>query len=99
MSDSVVQYEVLVIPADIHVLPHIKSLITATLVIDDVDSDSTRQVEVYRAGRIPYPELLMEYTAPDLGPRSWRYQVSYVLYLSGSTSFSNQPRDDQLVAD
>ena len=33
------------------------------------------QAEVYRAGRMPHPEILMDYIAEGLGPRAWRYQA------------------------
>ena len=33
------------------------------------------EAQPYRAGRMPHPEILMDYIAEGLGPRAWRFQV------------------------
>ena len=71
MADFV-SYDALVIPSDER-QPHIASLMTSSLVLANVPA---AQTEVYRAGRMPHPEILMDYIAENLGPRAWRYQVS-----------------------
>lgn len=37
---------------------------------------------VYRAKRMPHPEVHMDYIAKGLGPRSWRFQVRIYIYLT-----------------
>lgn len=74
--DSIISYEALVVPSDDRA-PHLASLMTSPLAFTDVHA---RQAEVYRAGRMPHPEILMDYIAEGLGPRGWRFQVTSVLY-------------------
>ncbi|KAF7792106.1 hypothetical protein EIP86_003136 [Pleurotus ostreatoroseus] len=69
--DSIISYEALVVPSDDRA-PHLASLMTSPLAFTDVHA---RQAEVYRAGRMPHPEILMDYIAEGLGPRGWRFQL------------------------
>ncbi|KAJ3556076.1 hypothetical protein NM688_g2231 [Phlebia brevispora] len=69
--DSIISYDVLVIPFD-DCIPHLASLMTTPL---EVASESClHEAEVYRAKRIPHPELLMDHVHVGLGPRAWRFQ-------------------------
>lgn len=74
--DSIVSYEALVVPSDDRA-PHLSSLMTSPLSFTDVNA---RQAEVYRASRMPHPEILMDYIAEGLGPRGWRFQVNYLFF-------------------
>ena len=69
--EQLVAFDALVIPSDERA-PHIASLMTSPLTFANVNHT---QAEVYRAGRMPHPEILMDYVAEGLGPRAWRYQV------------------------
>ncbi|KAJ3540999.1 hypothetical protein NM688_g6147 [Phlebia brevispora] len=69
--DSIISYDALVIPSDDRA-PHLASLMTSPLAFTNVNA---RQAEVYRAGRMPHPEILMDYIAEGLGPRGWRFQL------------------------
>lgn len=71
--DQLVSFDALVIPSDERA-PHIASLMTSPLSLANIPA-SASQAEVYRAGRMPHPEILMDYIAEGLGPRAWRYQV------------------------
>ncbi len=62
--------DVLIIPADDRP-PHIASLMTSPMTVI-----LPNPVEPYRCGRMPHPEVFMDYIAEGLGPRSWRYHVS-----------------------
>ncbi|KAJ3558872.1 hypothetical protein NM688_g672 [Phlebia brevispora] len=72
-------YDALFIPAEADGAKHhpkIVALYTSPLVFDyAVGHESTTDAEVYRAGRIPHPEVLMKDIGENLGPRGWRYQV------------------------
>ncbi|PCH41596.1 hypothetical protein WOLCODRAFT_151645 [Wolfiporia cocos MD-104 SS10] len=50
--------------------PHLVALMTSplTAAISNVP-------EPFRGGRMPHPEMYMDYIAEGLGPRSWRYYV------------------------
>ncbi|KAF7798401.1 hypothetical protein EIP86_009622 [Pleurotus ostreatoroseus] len=69
--DSLVSYGALIVPSDDRA-PHLGSLMTSPLPFADAPA---RQAEVYRAGRMPHPEILMDFIAEGLGPRGWRYQL------------------------
>ena len=74
MADQFVSFDALVIPSDER-QPYCASLMTSSLALANV---TVPQAEVYRAGRMPHPEILMDYIAEGLGPRAWRYQVCYL---------------------
>ncbi|THG99569.1 hypothetical protein EW026_g2818 [Hermanssonia centrifuga] len=50
--------------------PHIASLMTSPMTVI-----LPNPVEPYRCGRMPHPEVFMDYIAEGLGPRSWRYHL------------------------
>ena len=72
--DSIISYEVLLIPSDDR-SPHLASLMTSPLQFTNV------KTELYRAGRMPHPEILMDYIAEGLGPRGWRFQVNALFFM------------------
>ncbi|KAF7789317.1 hypothetical protein EIP86_000261 [Pleurotus ostreatoroseus] len=70
--DSVTAVQALVVPADPTRKPHLSLLHTTPL---RAQGQSAAEAEVYKAGRVPHPEILMEYAQHDLGPGCWRYQL------------------------
>lgn len=64
-------YKALAIPADDR-LARLVSMMTSPLWSINVDEHMS---EVYRARRMPHPEVHMAHIAPGIGPRSWRFQV------------------------
>ena len=70
--DQIVSFDALVIPSDERA-PHIASLMTSPLALSNVP---VGHAEVYSSGRMPHPEILMDYVAENAGPRAWRYQVA-----------------------
>ncbi|KAJ3524965.1 hypothetical protein NM688_g8474 [Phlebia brevispora] len=70
--DTLISYDVLVIPSDDSRTPHLASLMTSPLEI--TDESSSRMAEVYRAKRMPHPEILMDHIEKGIGPRAWRFQ-------------------------
>ncbi|KZT13107.1 uncharacterized protein LAESUDRAFT_690288 [Laetiporus sulphureus 93-53] len=62
-------FDAILFPADERP-PHLVALMTSPLTMA-----ISNPPEPYRCGRIPHPEMYMEYIAEGLGPRSWRFQV------------------------
>ncbi|KAH8105508.1 hypothetical protein BXZ70DRAFT_531263 [Cristinia sonorae] len=67
--DPMVPYDAIVFPCDDRP-PHVISLMTSPLA-----TILPNPAEPYRCGRIPHPEIFMDYIAEGLGPQSWRYLV------------------------
>jgi len=67
--DRIVSYDAIVFPADDRP-PHLVALMSSPLTMD-----FTNPPEPYHCGRMPHPEMYMDYIVEGLGPRSWRFQV------------------------
>ncbi|CAL1702080.1 unnamed protein product [Somion occarium] len=62
-------YEAIVFPCDDRP-PHLVSLMTSPILIP-----LASPAEPFRCGRMPHPEVYMDYIAEGLGPRAWHYQL------------------------
>ena len=62
-------FDAILFPADERP-PHLVSLMTSPLT-----TPPNNPPEPYRCGRMPHPEMYMDYIAEGLGSRSWRFQV------------------------
>ena len=67
--DQMLAFDAILFPADERP-PHLVSLMTSPLT-----TPINNPAEPYRCGRMPHPEMYMDYIAEGLGPRSWRFQV------------------------
>ena len=67
MDPGMTTFDAIVFPADDRP-PHVVPLMTSIL-----SPASAAQPEPYRCGRLPHPEVYMDYIADQLG--SWRYHV------------------------
>ena len=67
--DRMISYDAIVFPCDDRP-PHVVSLMTSPL-----PAPISNPAEPYRCGRMPHPEIYMDYIAEGLGPQSWRYLV------------------------
>ncbi|TFY58568.1 hypothetical protein EVJ58_g6347 [Rhodofomes roseus] len=67
--DQMLAYDAILFPADERP-PHLVSLMTSPLT-----TPMPNPPEPFRCGRMPHPEMYMDYIAEGLGPRSWRFQV------------------------
>jgi len=67
--DRMISYDAIVFPCDDRP-PHIVPLMTSALA-----GPIPNPAEPYRCGRMPHPEVYMDYIAEGLGPQSWHYQV------------------------
>lgn len=68
MDPNMLTFDAIVFPADDRP-PHIVPLMTTTLVV------SAGGAEPYRCGRVPHPEVYMDYIADQLGSQAWGYHV------------------------
>ena len=90
--DQMLAFDAILFPADERP-PHLVSLMTSPLT-----TPPNNPPEPYRCGRMPHPEMYMDYIAEGLGPRSWRFQVrdppsrSYVLSSSVRSRYLQLPR-------
>lgn len=67
--DQMLAFDAILFPADERP-PHLVSLMTSPLT-----TPLNNPPEPYRCGRMPHPEMYIDYIAEGLGPRSWRFQV------------------------
>ena len=66
--DQLLPFDALVIPSDDRA-PHLVSLTTSPMVL--------QSSEPYRCGRMPHPEVFMDYTAEGMGHSAWSYHVRF----------------------
>ncbi|KAI0733465.1 hypothetical protein C8Q72DRAFT_967355 [Fomitopsis betulina] len=71
--DQMLAFDAILFPADERP-PHLVSLMTSPLT-----TPLNNPPEPYRCGRMPHPEMYIDYIAEGLGPRSWRFQVIELL--------------------
>lgn len=67
--DPMLAFDAVLFPADDRP-PHLVALMTSPL-----SMPISNPPEPFRCGRVPYPEMYMDYIAEGLGPRSWRFKV------------------------
>ncbi|TCD70457.1 hypothetical protein EIP91_003218 [Steccherinum ochraceum] len=67
--DHMTTYDAIVFPCDDRP-PHVVPLMTSPL-----PAPVPNPAEPYRCGRMPHPEIYMDYIAEGLGPQSWRYHI------------------------
>ena len=65
-------YDAILFPADDRP-PHIVPLMTSPA---PLGAHGSPPAEPYRAGRVPHPEMYMDYIADQLGSQAWRFHVS-----------------------
>ena len=70
LLDQMTKYEAIVFPCDDRP-PHLVQLMTSAILIP-----LTTPAEPFMCGRMPHPEVFMDYIAEGLGPRAWGFQVS-----------------------
>jgi len=81
--DQMLAFDAILFPADERP-PHLVSLMTSPLA-----TPINNPPEPFRCGRMPHPEMYMDYIAEGLGPRSWRFQV--IELLEGMTKSFSTP--------
>ncbi|KZT74502.1 hypothetical protein DAEQUDRAFT_195611 [Daedalea quercina L-15889] len=81
--DQMLAFDAILFPADERP-PHLVSLMTSPLA-----TPISNPPEPYRCGRVPHPEMYMDYIAEGLGPRSWKFQV--IEQLEGMTKKFSTP--------
>ncbi|KAI0079734.1 hypothetical protein K474DRAFT_562300 [Panus rudis PR-1116 ss-1] len=67
--DQMTSYDAIVFPCDDRP-PHLVPLMTSNILIP-----LANPAEPFLCGRMPHPEVYMDYIAEALGPRAWHYQV------------------------
>lgn len=67
--DPMLAFDAVLFPADDRP-PHLVALMTSPL-----SMPISNPPEPFRCGRVPHPEMYMDYIAEGLGPRSWRFKV------------------------
>lgn len=75
-----IAFDVIVLPADDR-LPCIVPLMTSPLASSASSASSALSalsVEPYRCGRIPHPEIYMDYVVEQLGSQAWRFHVGSI---------------------
>lgn len=72
--EGIVEFDAIIIRPD-NSAPCIEKLATTPLVFHGIHHTDA---QVYRACCMPHPEIHMEHIARGLGPRAWRFQVSFV---------------------
>lgn len=70
MDNDMPTFDAILFPADDRP-PHVVPLMAST--VPSLAPGQPRPVEPYRCGRVPHPEIYMDYIADQLG--SWRYHV------------------------
>ena len=65
--DQLLPFDALVVPSDDRA-PHLVSLMTSPMNLQSSD-------EPYRGGRMPHPEVFMDYVAEGMGPGAWAFHV------------------------
>ncbi len=83
-----IPYNVLIIPAEVseHRGIHIDSLPTGPFSPTD---PRAQYAEIYRAKRMPYPEVLINHVPIDIGARAWRFQVGCIIYSAQKKTTNN----------
>ncbi|EPS99992.1 hypothetical protein FOMPIDRAFT_1123452 [Fomitopsis schrenkii] len=71
--DQMLAFDAILFPADERP-PHLVSLMTSPLT-----TQVSHPPAFYRCGRMPHPEMYIDYIAEGLGSRSWRSQVIELL--------------------
>ncbi|EPS93121.1 hypothetical protein FOMPIDRAFT_1056254 [Fomitopsis schrenkii] len=71
--DQMLAFDAILFPADERP-PHLVALMTSPFT-----NQVGNQPEPHRCGRMPHPEMYIDYIAEGLGPRSWRFQVIELL--------------------
>ncbi|GBE79205.1 hypothetical protein BKA93DRAFT_136010 [Sparassis latifolia] len=67
--DQMIPYDAICFPSDDRP-PHLVSLMTTVL-----NAVLPNPPQPYRCGRMPHPEIHIDYIAEGLGPRSWQYHL------------------------
>ncbi|KAI0643700.1 hypothetical protein C8Q79DRAFT_928211 [Trametes meyenii] len=68
MDPSMTTFDAIMFPADDRP-PHVVPLMTSALTLP------TSSAEPYRCGRVPHPEVYMDYIADQLGSQAWRFHL------------------------
>lgn len=71
--DQMTAYDAIVFPSDDRP-PHLVALMTNNISIPLVNP-----AQPYCCGKMPHPEVHMDYIAEGMGPRAWQHQVSFEL--------------------
>lgn len=67
---NLVSFQAILFPSDDRT-PHLVALATSPINTSGVSTVA----EPFRCGRMPHPEVFMDYIAEGLGPQSWAYRV------------------------
>ncbi|KAI0676762.1 hypothetical protein C8Q78DRAFT_987340 [Trametes maxima] len=68
MDPGMTTFDAIMFPADDRP-PHVVPLMTSALALP------TGSAEPYRCGRVPHPEVYMDYIADQLGSQAWRFHL------------------------
>jgi hypothetical protein len=68
--DQLFPFDALVIPSDDRA-PHLVRLMSSPMNLQSNE-------EPYRGGRMPHPEVFMDYIAEGMGPGAWSFHVRYL---------------------
>ena len=71
MDNDMPTFDAILFPADDRT-PHVVPLMTSAHGVP------SGQAEPYRCGRVPHPEVYMDYIADQLGSQAWRYHVCLI---------------------
>lgn len=72
---NLTSYQAILFPSDDR-SPHLVSLATSPI---NARNAMSVPPEPLRCGRMPHPEVFMDYIAEGLGPQSWNYRVRSLL--------------------
>lgn len=71
-----IAYDAIVFPSDDRP-PHLEALMT-----NPIQVPLMNPAQPYLCGRMPHPEVYMDYIAEGMGPRAWQFHVSILFAVS-----------------
>lgn len=87
--DKMISYDAILFPADERA-PHLVPLMTSNASSFSQPGQSSQQPQP-AMGRIPHPEMYMNFIAEGVGPRAWRSHVSFHIPLALSPCIHSPP--------